>query len=277
MPSIIAKLASIKKKSTHTFTVLRHNPELFNESSTIKFHTPLIPSIANVLRPRPTLHLLTDVPPKGSDFTSSPYTCTSSSASTNPTTPEPTEKVGDDATAIPTVTVAPPPPSSPWTCPPSAVPWPPQICAAPLSTHHRLAPCAHVVRTPFLTPCGSNCAHVFVATTNSRNDHHIASPLTPATPLPPLLPFVVDEPFTCAICVDEVVETEAERKRRAFVGLLERNAAELLEGEEGVVAGAYERILAMEMEDERARIVEQLDGRPCEAAEEKDGHGRMCP
>lgn len=269
MPSIIAKLASIKKKSTHTFTVLRHNPELFNESSTIKFHSPLIPSIANILHPRPTLHLLTDVP-KGSDFTSSP--CTTSSASTKSTTPDTTEN--GDATAIPTVAA----PLSPWTCPPSAVPWPPQICAAPLSTHHRLAPCAHVVRTPFLTPCGSSCAHVFVATavaTNSNN--HPASPLTPATPLPPLLPFVVDEPLTCAVCVDEVVEAEAERKRMAFVSLLERNAAALLDGEEGVVAGAHERILAMEMEDERARIVEDLGGRMCEAAEEKDGHERVCP
>ncbi|OJD30862.1 uncharacterized protein BKCO1_5500016 [Diplodia corticola] len=273
MPSLIARLGPMKEKDRkkkrnsihHTFAILRRIPDNGPPAGL----RSLIPSITHALHPRPTLRLITagttSLP--SSSARNSPSTTTKSSTTTTTTTPDTSTKTNSNSnsnsnSAPPTPLHRPSPPPPPP--PPSAVPWPPQICAAPLSTHHRLAPCAHVVRTPFLTPCGANCAHVFVVS-------------AAATVASPMAPFVTDEPFACAACLDEVMRREAERRREAFGGLLERNGDALLEGEREVVAEAHERGLAVEMEEVRGWVRERVGGRWCEVADERDGHGRSCP
>ncbi|GME28603.1 hypothetical protein GTA08_BOTSDO11351 [Neofusicoccum parvum] len=139
MPSLTKKLI-FHTKRRHTFAFLRRNPELLHEltPSTTALRA-LIPKITHALRPHPQLHLLTHP----------------ASSSTSALPPPPPSLPPLDATAA-----APPLDGTQLSSlPPSAVPWPPQVCAAPLSTHHRLR-CGHAVRTPFLSPCAANCAHV---------------------------------------------------------------------------------------------------------------------
>ncbi|EKG12400.1 hypothetical protein MPH_10517 [Macrophomina phaseolina MS6] len=252
MPFLKNKLTLIKKKKNCTFAVLRRNHELLHDLSSHRSTTHLramIPTITNTLRPHPSITLeVSPLIPKDAGEFSLPST--SAFDLTDADTPTIETWDGDTPTAA-TATPA------LFVLPPSAVPWPPRVCAAPLSTHHRLR-CGHVVRTPFLTPCGANCAHVSGALGSTT----------------PALSFVIDA-FRCVACVEGVVKLEAEGKREAFVRMLEGNREVVLEWEENVMLEAYMRIVVREMEGRRSRLLEL--GRSSEGAEERDGHARMCP
>lgn len=220
MSFLTAKLTFLKKKKTTTFAIIRRNHDLLRDPTCLR---ALIPKISHILRPHPTLHLERSplLSPKEDD----------DAHSLSP------------ALSVCSLDIAPDPRADDLPLPPSAVPWPPQTCAAPLSTHHRLGPCNHVVRTPFLSPCGANCAHVGA--------------------------------FACAVCVDEGVRRAAEGMEGAFGALLGRNSGVLREGEREVLVGAHGRIVRREVEEGRRGLMAR--GRWCEGAEVRDGHGRGCP
>lgn len=236
MPFLAAKLTFLKKKKATTFAIIRRNNDLLLRDPTRL--RALIPKISHILRPHPTLHL-----------ERSPLLSPKEDDDAHSLSPTP---------SVCSLDIAPDPRADDFLLPPSAVPWPPQTCAAPLSTHHRLGPCDHVVRTPFLSPCGANCAHV--------GSSAAAAAAARA--------FVVGA-FACAVCVDEGVRRAAEGMEGAFGALLERNSGVLREGEREVLVGAHGRIVRREVEAGRRGLMAR--GRWCEGAEVRDGHGRGCP
>ncbi|KAF1986358.1 hypothetical protein K402DRAFT_431305 [Aulographum hederae CBS 113979] len=76
---------------------------------------------------------------------------------------------------------------------------PNQPCSGPISTHHRLRECRHLIRTPHPTACGPNCSSV------------------PPSLRPGHFPSYVDaRSFSCQPCLDELLNAKFAAKRETF-------------------------------------------------------------